>query len=182
MYAGHVGIALGLRRPRAAPPLWLLVLAAQLPDWGDALVELYGSAPRDPGWLPHGFPLLGLGALAVAVVGRRITRRWRGGALAALACVSHWAADYLTGSKPTWPGGPAGVGLMWFQHPRRDFVVEACVTALGWALWRGSLPPAELAPAARARRRALEWGLLAVLVALQAAVDVVMARHSGGWR
>lgn len=184
MYAGHVGVALGLRRAPHAPPLWVLVVASQLPDWGDALLELYGTAPNDPGWSPHGWPLLGLGALGVALVGARITRAWRGGVLAAAACLSHWGLDYLTGGKPTWPGGPVSVGLMWYEHPARDLAAEVFVTAVGWALWRGSLPRAARGGAVErrgvARRRALEWGLLAVLVALQLGADVVMARRSGG--
>ena len=184
MYAGHVGIALGLRRAREAPPLWVLVVAAQLPDWGDALLDLYGAGPRDPGWSPHGWPLVGLGALGVALVGARVTRRWQGGALAALACVSHWAADWFTGGKPTWPGGPTSVGLMWYQHPARDLAAEVVVTVVGWALWRGSLPGADDAnqhAAGRTRRGVLAWGLLGLLVALQVGVDMVMARRSGGW-
>lgn len=180
MYAGHVGIALGLRRAPGAPPLWLLVVASQLPDWGDSLLDLYGSGPRDPGWSPHGWPLVGLGALGVALIGRRLTRTWRGGALAALACVSHWWADYLTGGKPTWPGGPVGVGLMWYMHPTRDLALEALVTVVGWALWRGSLPD-DRGLGARGRRTALAWGLLAVLLVLQVGVDGMMARQVGGW-
>jgi hypothetical protein len=180
LYAGHVGIGLGLRRLRWAPPLWVLVLAAQLPDWGDALLELSGTAPREPGWSPHGFPLLAAGALGVGLVGWRLARGWRGGAIAAAACLSHWAADYVTGWKPTWPGGPTNVGLMWYFHPRRDFALEVAVTVVGWALWRGTLPRPAEGRGARGRR-ALEWGLLALLVVLQGAVDGVMARRNGGW-
>ncbi len=184
MYAGHVGIALGLRRVRGAPPLWLLVAAAQLPDWGDALLELYGGQPKDPGWSPHGWPLVALGAVAAAVVARRLAGTWGAGGLAALACVSHWLVDYVTGGKPTWPGGPTSVGLMWYFHPARDLLVEVSVTVVGWVLWRGSLPAAAevRGRAARAKRAGLAWGLLALLVTLQLGVDTVMAHRNGGWQ
>ncbi len=183
MYVGHVGIALGLRRARSAPPLWLLVTAAQLPDWGDALLELFGGRPPDPGWAPHGWPLVGLGALGVALVGGRLAGTWRGGALVAFACASHWCVDYVTGYKPTWPGGPASVGLGWYGHPLRDLVLEVLVTGVGWAIWRGSLPAVDARGLARPRRSAyLEWALLAVLLGLQLWADVVMARHNMTWR
>ncbi len=183
MYVGHVGIALGLRRARPAPALWLLVVAAQLPDWGDALLELSGARPPDPGWSPHGWPLVGLGALGAAVVGARLARTWRGGALAALACLAHWPADYVTGWKPTWPGGPPRVGLGWYGHPWRDLVLECVVTLGGWVMWRGSLPRTPNAGGAGSPREArLAWALLAVLIGLQVWADVVMARHNGGWR
>lgn len=180
MYVGHVGIALGLRRVRGGPPLWLLVVAAQAPDWGDALIELYGAKAPDPGWSPHGFPLVGLSALAAALVGARLTRSARGAGLAAMAVLSHWAADYVTGSKPTWPGGPM-VGLGWFLHPARDLAVEAAMTVVGWWLWRASLPEAA-GPVRRRRLRrhwGMDWALLALLLGLQLGVDLVMARRLG---
>lgn len=183
MYVGHVGIALGLRRARSAPPLWLLVAAAQLPDWGDALVQLYSSRAPDPGWSPHGFPLVALGAFGAGLVGARLARTWRGGALAALACLSHWAADYLTGFKPTWPGGPVGVGLGWYAHASRDFLLESAVAFVGWMLWRRSLPAPVAAGAPRVLARwdaGLAWGMLVVLVMLQLGVDVVMSQHTMG--
>ncbi len=183
MYAGHVGIALGLRRVRGAPGLWVLVIASQLPDWGDALLDLYGERPADAAWGPHGWPLVGVGAVGMAVIGARWSRSWRGGAIAALACVSHWCADYLTGWKPTWPGGPENVGLGWYGHAPRDFVLEAGVTIAGWLLWRTTVPrpTAGTGVAARpAARTTLEWALLVALLLMQAAVDVTMARHGVG--
>ncbi len=180
MFVGHVGIALALRRAPAAPPLWLLVVAAQLPDWGDALLELYGTRASDPAWGPHGWPLVAIGALGAGVVGTRLARSWRGGALAAVACLSHWCADYITGIKPTWPGGPVNVGLGWYGHPRREFVLESAVALVGILIWRGSLPAPDAAVLARGRPRqnaGLDWGLFAVLVVMQLAVNVTMAHH-----
>jgi amino acid transporter len=43
-----------------------------------------------------------------------------------LTYVSHWPADYITGLKPTWPGGPT-VGLYLYARPIPEFFVEAVV-------------------------------------------------------
>nr|MDQ6925442.1 hypothetical protein [Candidatus Eremiobacteraeota bacterium] len=150
---------------------------AQLPDWGDALLELHGKLrPSDPGWAPHGWPLVALGALGTAIVGARLVRGWRGGALAAFACVSHSLVDYITGYKPTWPGGPAEVGLGLYGHAGADLLLECAVIILGWALWRGSLTSSDADAPVRAWPYAgLAWGLLAVLLGLQLWADLVMA-------
>ena len=171
MYAGHVGIALALRADRDAPPLWLLVLAAQGPDWGDALHELLRRPYGDPGWSSHALPVVALGSLGAALVALAITRgRARAALLACVAYASHWAADYFTGYKPTWSGGPL-VGLGWYDHPVLDLALETWVIAVGWWLWRRSLP--------RERRRApLAWALLAALVSLQLTADVVMSNYA----
>src|SRR4051812_2424301 len=169
MYAGHVAIALGLRADRASPPLWLLVLAAQGPDWGDGLHGLLKRPFGDPGWSSHSLPVVALGSLGTAIVALALTRgRARAALLGALAYASHWAADYFTGYKPTWSGGPM-VGLGFYDRPGLDLALETCVIAAGWALWRRSLP--------RDRRQApLSWALLAALLSLQLLADVVMSR------
>jgi nitrate reductase gamma subunit len=48
-------------------------------------------------------------------------------------------ADYVTGLKPTWPGGPF-IGLEVYRHPAVDFGIEAIVIVLGWMIYRRSLP------------------------------------------
>jgi len=168
VYTGHIGIALALGAERDAPPLWLLALAAQGPDWGDAVHELLRRPYGNLGWSSHSFPLVGFGALGAALLAYALTRRHRAALLAALAYLSHWPADYFTGLKPTWPGGPL-VGLQWYTVPGRDLVLESVVVIGGWWLWRRSLP----APATRSR--GLAFALLAALLLLQLAADVVMA-------
>jgi len=177
VYVGHVGLALALRSKRAAPPLWLLVFAAQGPDWGDAVAEALGRPAAQTGWSPHGLPLLEAGAVLAAALAFVVNRRrlargevdddapGRGAILAFFAYVSHWIADLFTGFKPTWPGGPVA-GLGWYSFPRRDFVLEAVVVIAGWLVWRRSLPDA--------RGKLLPWALLAALLTLQAAADAVM--------
>ena len=169
MYAGHVAIALGLRSDRAAPPLWLLVLAAQGPDWGDTFHELLQRPYGDLGWSSHSLPVVGLGSLGAALAAVAITRErgtsGRAALLAFVAYASHWVADLFTGSKPTWPGGPL-IGLRWYDHPSRDLVLESLVIVVGWWLWRRSL--------ARGTS-ALAWALLAALLALQFVADMLLA-------
>lgn len=189
MYVGHVGIALAMRRLPGAPPLWLLVLAAQGCDWGDTVLAALGrlgSGLTDPAWQPHGLVPLAGGAVVAAVVGLLVGSGGRGAALAALAYLSHWAADFLTGTKPTWPSGPL-VGLHLYDRPLWDLTLEVAVTLVGVALWLGtvpggrrvpgasrtaSLPAPRSAPERRATRTAA--ALLVALVVLQAVVDAVM--------
>ena len=166
MYAGHVGIALGFRSVRGAPPLWLLVLAAQGPDWGDMLHEALRLPFGNPGWSSHSFPMVGVGALGAGAVAWLVTRRGgtpgRAALIAAVAYLSHWLADFFTGNKPTWPGGPV-VGLGLYSHPLRDLALEGAVIVCGWWLWRRALPR----PGGR-----LSYTLLAALLACQGAAFV----------
>jgi hypothetical protein len=177
VYAGHVGLALGLRRVPGAPALWLLVLAAQGPDWGDVLAEVAGLVPADPGWGPHGLPLLAAGAVAVGALAARLApaaSRPRAALVAGGAYLSHWACDYVTGQKPTWPGGPM-LGRMLYDHGHADFALEAAVIVVGWALWRTTLPPLDGRPGAR-RARLVPALLLVALLALQAMANRALVR------
>jgi hypothetical protein len=174
VYVGHVGIALAVRGRRDAPPLWLLVAASQGCDWGDALFGLLGLRPP-LAYGPHGLLLVGVGVaasalLAIAAARGRSVPAGRWSAWAAVTYASHWVADCVTGRKPTIPGGPT-LGLGWYSRPALDFVVEGAVIAIGWTLWKRSLPPAR-----DGARRPLAWALLVVLLMLQAAATVVMSR------
>jgi len=178
VYVGHVGIGLALRAHRSAPPTALLVLAAQGPDWAEGLLEMVGVRWVDPSWSPHGLIPLGAGAVVVAVLAWRLTRRGSAAALGAVAYLSHWAADWFTGRKPTWPGGPL-VGLGLYGRPARDLALEASVVLLGWWLWRRRVRreawvPNDSADSAWPAAQSLSWALLAVLLALQFAADVAL--------
>ena len=83
----------------------------------------------------------------------------------ALTYASHWPADYVTGLKPTWPGGPQ-VGLLLYRHSAADAVVESLVIVACWLVYVRSLPPA--------RRRGPAALLLPVgLIALQIAFAAI---------
>lgn len=184
MYVGHVGVALGLRAAREAPPLWALALAAQGPDWLDgvrelamrsrAWVDLEASNPAL--WSTHGFVLVAAGALAATLLAWGGLRRLRPALLVGLAWLTHWGCDWVTGLKPTWPGGP-WVGLRAFERPTLDLLVEGTVLAVGWALWHRALPAPP--PGGRGVRpwlaRQAPALLVVALLGLQLAADLVLA-------
>ncbi len=171
MYAGHVGIALGAHGFRRTVPLWLLVLASQLPDWTDAGFCLAGMRPSVPGMYSHSLPAIAILAAIAAVVTYSMQRDTTAILLVAAIVVSHVLGDYLTGIKPTWTGGPT-VGLLLYRSPAIDFILEAAVVTAGWMIYRRSLP--------ENRRSSLPAiGILGALLALQLAADIFMSVSPG---
>ena len=137
MYIGHLGIALGGKGLWRSAPLWLLILAAQAPDWIDAAGCMTGSEPS--GLWSHSIPAVlalsvGLGLLTLIA-----TRDWQLAGLVSAMVVSHLLVDYVTGAKPTWPGGPL-IGLRLYQHPGWEFLAETTVILAGWFAYRRSWP------------------------------------------
>ncbi len=139
MYGGHVGIALAGKGHRATVPLWLLLIATQLPDWADAAVCAAGIESPPSGMLSHSLPAVAVLSAALSLVYFAVARDFAAAALVAAIVVSHAVADYATGLKPTWPGGPQ-VGLQLYKHPALDFILEASVIVIGWVIYRRSLP------------------------------------------
>jgi hypothetical protein len=163
MYVGHVGAALAGKRARRSIGLLVLLLATYTPDWVDSGLCLAGAYNPD-GVLSHSIPavllfaLLGFGAYGFA------SRDWRGALVVAAVIVSHMLLDWITGNKPTWPGG-AMIGLRLYEHPSADFLVEGVVIFAGTLLYARTLPP-----------RQRPWRDLATmggaLLALQLSIDV----------
>jgi hypothetical protein len=163
MYIGHVGAALGAKRVRASIGLLVLLIATYTPDWVDTGLCLAG-AYNPEGMLSHSIPAialfsaLGFAAYAIA------TRDWRAGLVIAAVIASHMFLDWITGYKPTWPGGPM-IGLRFYDHPIADFIAEATVIVIGALLYARTLPP---------RKR--PWidvsVMLGALLLVQLAVDV----------
>jgi len=166
VYAGHLGIALAAKGVRREAPLWLLVLATQGCDWVQA-VACVAAPPGMSAMWSHSIPTaLALGlVLSLATYARM--RNARVALLVGAVAVSHAVADYVTGIKPTWPGGPV-IGLDLYSQPLADFVVEAAVVYAGWLVYRRSLPSAVAG-------KRLAWTLVAVLVGLQLAGAVDFA-------
>jgi hypothetical protein len=140
MYGGHVGIALAGKGYRATVPLWVLLIATQLPDWTDAVVCAAGIESPPTGMLSHSLAAIAALATVLGLSYFVVARDLAGAALVAAIVVSHAVADYATGLKPTWPGGPY-IGLQLYQHPAIDFLLEAVVIVIGWVIYRRSLPP-----------------------------------------
>ena len=171
MYGGHVGIALAGKGLRPAIPLWVLLLATQLPDWADAAVCVAGLSSPPSGMLSHSLPAVAVlgGALALLYYGT--SRDWAGAGVIGLTVLSHAIADYATGLKPTWPGGPT-IGLGLYRQPAIDFVIEAAVITVGWVIYRGSLPESR-------RRSSSVILMLITLILLQLAASMSFAMFPG---
>ncbi len=187
MYAGHIGVALGLKRSWPLIPLWMLVIASELPDWTDAGLCISGVRTPVYGMLSHSLPAVAVLAILAGTVAVVIGPSKPNGELpvalrtpaslmalagpVALAVALHMVGDWFTGLKPTWPGGPM-IGLQLYRMPVVDFLLEAVVVILGWLAYRATLPQNPRA----ARVASL---LLASLLILQLAADVSFALVPG---
>jgi membrane-bound metal-dependent hydrolase YbcI (DUF457 family) len=89
--------------------------------------------------LSHSLPAVAVLSAVLALVYFAAARDVAAAALVAAIVVSHAVADYTTGLKPTWPGGPF-VGLQLYRQPILDFVLEAGVIVGGWLVYRTSFP------------------------------------------
>ncbi len=164
MVAGHLGIALGARRVSTTLPLWLMILAAQAPDWIDAARCAAGARNVASGLWSHSLPAIAITATLFAAAWALSGGRGSGSFLLAALVTSHVLADYITGSKPTWPGGPV-IGFALYSHPLLDLAVEVGVVVAGWLLYRRSLSPS-------ARSSPLVLAALAIMLFLQTASDI----------
>ena len=139
MYIGHVGVAFAAKRVRRSIGLAVLLVATYTPDWVDAGLCLAGTY-NPHGILSHSIPSV----LAFAVVGflayAIVTDDWKGALVIAAVIISHMLLDWITGHKPTWPGGPL-IGLQLYDRPIADFFVEGAVILIGALLYRPTLPP-----------------------------------------
>lgn len=166
MYLGHVGIALGAKgfNPRIA--LLVLLVATYGPDWVDAGLCVAGA--YDPrGMMSHSLAVVGV-LSGLALVAYWLARRDLSGALIVAAVLtSHMVLDWVTGLKPTWPGGPT-IGLGLYSRPGLNMIIEVTVLLIGVVLYRRSLS-----------NRGRGWidvtVMLGALVLMQGAVTVVKA-------
>jgi len=123
------------------PSIGLLVLlvATYTPDWVDAGLCVAGVYNPD-GVLSHSIPVVAaLALLGFALYGIK-TRDWTAAAVVAAVIVSHMLLDWITGNKPTWPGGTM-IGLHLYDRPIVDFFLEGVVITIGAVLYGRTLPP-----------------------------------------
>ena len=139
MYIGHVGIALAAKRVRTRIALLVLLVATYAPDWVDAGLCLAGAYNPD-GMLSHSLPAVALLALVGFALYALKTRDWTGALVVAGVIFSHVLLDWITGDKPTWPGGPT-IGLGLYGYPIADFAVEGLLIVIGATLYGRTLPP-----------------------------------------
>ena len=163
MYIGHVGAALAGKRARTSVGLLTLLIATYAPDWVDSglcATDSYSERSMLSHSVPAVFILAGLGFAAYLAA----TRDRVGAVVLAGVVLSHMMLDWVTGYKPTWPGGPM-IGLRLYSHPVADFFVETAVIGIGALLYARTLP---------AGRRIWNDGALmfGALVVMQLAIDV----------
>lgn len=162
MLIGHVGAALAGKRARRTIGLLVLLIATYIPDWADVSLCLAGVS-NPMGMLTHSIPAVFLFMLVAFVAYAAATRDWTGSVVIALVILSHMLLDWITGSKPTWPGGPM-IGLELYDHPIADFLVEAIVIGIGAILYGRTLPR---------RRPWVDVSIMAgALLSLQLTVDI----------
>lgn len=148
-------------------PLWLLVIASQLPDWIDVIVCTARPGTLSPAIFSHSFPAIAALAGSMGLVGRYFFGSWYVAKVLALLVFSHILGDYITGIKPTWAGGPR-IGLRLYSRPLLDFFFESAIIAWGWWMYRSAFRPVQ-------RDTFAVRGMLVGLIALQAVADLVFA-------
>jgi hypothetical protein len=136
VYAGHAALGLLAKGKRPAIPLAFIVAVAWGPDWVEVFFSSLGNENR---MLSHSLVSVGLVATVLAFAWFAYTRVAADALVVWLTYASHWPADYITGLKPTWPGGPT-VGLLLYAHSIPDFLIESGLIVIGsYVYWR-SLP------------------------------------------
>ena len=156
MYAGHAALALLAKGIRPRISLAVLVPVAFGPDWIEWFLSATGRENRA---LSHSLVSVAICATIVAAVYWSFTRAPVDACIVWLTYASHWPADFITGIKPTWPGGP-DVGLLLYDNPFVDTIVEWTLVVLCWLVYRRSLP-------AQNRNRPLAYLIPIGLCALQ---------------
>jgi len=162
VYAGHAALALLAKAKRPRVPIALLVPIAFAPDWIEWIADALGHHDRA---ISHSLVSVGIGASLTALIYWLTTRQRADAAIVWLTYVSHWPADFITGLKPTWPGGPM-VGLLLYTHPVWDALLECALVVACWLAYRRTL-------AARTRRRAILLLIPLGLIGMQIAFEAV---------
>ena len=162
MYAGHAAIAMAVKGLCPRIPIAVLVPVAFAPDWVQWVVGLSGRQNR---MYSHSLVSVGVLASVAALAYWPWSRQPRDAVFVWLTYVSHWPADFITGIKPTWPGGPE-VGLGLYAHPLADIALESGVVALCWLVYRASLPR-------KSRRDRIGWLMPIGLMAMQVGFAVI---------
>jgi membrane-bound metal-dependent hydrolase YbcI (DUF457 family) len=163
MYIGHVGAALAAKRVRPGIGLFALLVATYTPDWVDTGLCLAGAYDPDA-MLSHSIPAIALFAVVGFALYALKTRDRTAAIVIAGVILSHMLLDWITGYKPTWPGGPV-IGLMLYGYPVADFIAEGSLIVVGAVLYGRTLPPR--------RRPWLDVSIMiGALLALQLGIDI----------
>ena len=173
MITGHLGVA-GIVRSLAREEMSTgLVVACALasiaPDIMDAAYFAFGIC-SPYGLYSHTVHAVVLQAAVIAGVAYLVTGSRVATVTFAAIVLLHIPADALTGRKLLLPGGEM-TGLLLYEHPLYDFLLEVPTVALGWWMLRRS---------GTAPRWATSVGVLVLALVVQAAFNAGSARSPGG--
>lgn len=133
MITGHLGLALGARAVDPEAPVGWLAVATFAPDIADVVLASAGVCNPD-GAYTHSLIAIAVTALILGAAALWRSGRRRTALVIAGLVVSHLLADYLTGLKALWPGGPVA-GLNLYRWPVADMALEWAFVSVGW--WAG---------------------------------------------
>ncbi|HEX3865419.1 MAG TPA: hypothetical protein VHV78_01660 [Gemmatimonadaceae bacterium] len=151
---------------RRRVPALLLLVAAFAPDVVQMIFDVVHRESRE---ISHSLVSVAIGATLLSLGYWLFARARAADALAVwMVYALHWPADFITGLKPTWPGGPL-VGRFLYAQPARDAAVECALILICWVGYWLSLPPSGRA---RPTTLALPW----ILIALQLGFDYSVMR------
>ena len=138
MITGHFGLAWYARSRRIGAagaagtlPFLAMIAASVLPDGVDAILSAAVVCNRY-GVYSHSLPAIALLAAAAFGISFAVWRDRRLSTALALLTLLHVPADWITGEKILWPGGPI-LRLYLYRWPWADFLLEAPIV---WFAWR----------------------------------------------
>lgn len=168
MITGHVSLAYAARARWPRAPLVALLVATVLPDLADFVLRArICRVPCEE--YTHAFPAVLLLAVAMAALAWVLWHSRVTALLTGAMVLMHDAADFVTGHKPFWLGGPP-VGLDLYRLPAVDFALESAMMTLAWVMLRRS---------PGASRWAVHPVTLVALVTVQAVFDIWQYRTFG---
>jgi hypothetical protein len=133
LITGHLGLALGARAADPEVPVVWLIVAAMAPDIADLGLAAMGVCNPD-GAYTHSLAAIAGTALVLGAAALWRTHSRRTAVVIGALVISHLLADYLTGMKALWVGGPV-VGINLYHWPVWDMVLEWAFVSCGW--WAG---------------------------------------------
>ena len=173
MITGHFGVAAiagSASRARMSHGMFIaLVLASLAPDIVDTLFATLGVC-NPSGLYSHTLYAAVLEAAIIAAIAFLATGSRVTALTFAVVVLLHIPADYFTGRKLFLPGGEM-VGLLWYERPLYDYLLEVPIVLLGWWLLHRS---------GRAPRWVTSALAIVPVLVMQTAFDVVSARTSRG--
>ena len=175
MITGHLGVA-GIVRSLAheemsTGQLFAFALASFAPDIMDAAYFAFGIC-SPYGLYSHTVHAVVLQAAVIAGGAYLVTGSRVATVTIAAIVLLHIPADALTGRKLLLPGGEM-TGLLLYDHPLYDFLLEVPSVGLGWWMLRRS---------GNAPRWVTSAGVLLLGLGVQAAFDVALARSPRGFK